>query len=114
MKKFFPFLKERGITDLRDVTQEDIRAYYIYLDNATHHETGEEIAHETKRGLFTTVRMLFRSLYNLQLILKNPTEASDPTPSWVSASPRCAETWRAARHLRARTMPGPDEAGRSS
>lgn len=74
LRKFFNFLNSRKIFDLRDITKADLTAYLKYLHSFVSKETGELLANETKRGNYSTVKVLFRSLYNLELILTNPAQ----------------------------------------
>jgi integrase/recombinase XerD len=74
LKRFFLFLNTKNIADLREVTADTLKEYLSYLHSVVSDETGELLANETKRGLYSTVRILFRSLYHLELILSNPAQ----------------------------------------
>jgi integrase/recombinase XerD len=74
LKKFFNFLSGKKIFDLKEVTRNDIKDYLGYLHAFVSKETGELLANETKRGNYSTVKVFFRSLYNLELILTNPAQ----------------------------------------
>jgi integrase/recombinase XerD len=74
MKRFSSFLNAKNISDLREVTPNTLKDYIEYLHSLVSEETGEPLANETKRGLYTTVRVLFVALYHLELILSNPAQ----------------------------------------
>ena len=67
---FFTFLGQEA--DVREVDRETVNAYLDYLASAISKRTGKPYAKGTRQALMDTVRLLFRCLYQEDLIIRNP------------------------------------------
>lgn len=73
LKVFLTFLKEKGITDLKDAGRGIIRDYLEYLRLYRTKRKNRPLLRSTKNAMVTTVKLFFKSLYVNNLILTNPT-----------------------------------------
>jgi integrase/recombinase XerD len=70
---FFSYITGiEGIGDMRDVNEEVLHKFLTWLNEKVSERTGGLLAARTKRGIFTTIKLLFRCLYQKELILVNP------------------------------------------
>jgi integrase/recombinase XerD len=72
MKTFFEYIALEGIGDMRDVNVKVLHRFLTWLNEKVSGRTGKLLAARTKKGIFTTVKLLFRCLYLKELILVNP------------------------------------------
>lgn len=73
-ESFFIFLEQNEIEDLRDVKKSDLSAYAQYLNRTPNKYTGRELKKTSKREKIQVVKILFKSLYVMEMILVNPAE----------------------------------------
>ena len=74
--RFFAFLKDTaGKTDVRNVTDKDIRAYILHLVHAPNRTRGGKLGEETRRIMAVAVKQIFGCLYRNEHILYNPAES---------------------------------------
>ena len=72
--RFGAFLEEKGIDDLRDVTEDVARDYQACVREMKHYKTKELLSDSSQRALLGAVRMFFRELYLEEKILVDPFE----------------------------------------
>jgi integrase/recombinase XerD len=61
-----------GISDMRDINEKVLHKFLTWLNERVSERTGKLLAARTKKGIFTTIKLLFRCLYQQELILVNP------------------------------------------
>ena len=69
---FFRYLTRCNLFDLREVSVKVIREYLAHLDIMISEKTGKRLSGGTKRIAFTSVKLIFKSLYLAELIVANP------------------------------------------
>ena len=69
---FFESLAAAGITDMRDVRREHVKAFIALMESHVSPRTGKPLARRTKREAFGIARLLFRCLCLEERILVNP------------------------------------------
>ena len=82
IRMFADFIKTRyGNMDLRDVNRKVLIDFIANLNVARNKRTGLPYAKDTKKLIWWNVALLFRILYQAQLILANPTQDIDFNPT---------------------------------
>jgi site-specific recombinase XerD len=81
LKTFFEFLQNQNTTvDFRDLTRETLLAFLNHLNETVSERTGRPYARRMKLMCLGTVRLVFRCLYQEELILTNPLQDVDLHP----------------------------------
>ena len=75
LRRFDQFLRQKEITDLRDVTVKTAEEYFYFIISLTHYRTGEILSTSSQNHMLSGVRLLFRGLYLEEKILTNPFES---------------------------------------
>jgi integrase/recombinase XerD len=71
-RKYFDFLRGRGVADLRDVAPRHIECFFEHLRRATSGRTGKPYGASSILSAHASVKLLFASLYQAGLVLSNP------------------------------------------
>jgi integrase/recombinase XerD len=75
IEQFYKYLTEiEEITDIRDVSEKILKRFLTWLNEKVSERTHKLLAANTKKELFSLVKLLFRGLYLEELILKNPVQ----------------------------------------
>lgn len=75
IKPFFEYLNKIQSNDLRDATTETIKDYIKNLNEIKTKKKDNLLMKNTKLGMITCVKLLFKSLYVSNLILSNPAQS---------------------------------------
>ena len=75
IKPFFEYLVKIQLVDLRDTTTESIKGYIKNLNEIKTKNKNSPLKNNTKQGMITNVKLLFKSLYVSELILSNPAQS---------------------------------------
>jgi len=78
-KVFLSFLDPEA--DLRETGLESIDEFIDHLNLLRSNKTGRPLARITKKAIAATMKMIFRCLYQKDLLLSNPVQALDWKPS---------------------------------
>ena len=74
LKHFFEYLSFDGVKDIRDVTLKTIKGYIKYIAGADGKNTDKPLSDQRKKALSGVVKLLFKSLYQMEVILSNPAQ----------------------------------------
>jgi integrase/recombinase XerD len=96
LPRFFGFLKERRVSDIRGVTEEQVVAWARHLSAATNRH-GEPLSPHTRRSYLVLLQRFFRYLLRRGLVLADP--MLDVTMPQVSKLPRVVLSHSQARRL---------------
>jgi integrase/recombinase XerD len=74
LKRFKGFLEKKGIDDLRDVTENHIKEYVLFVLELKNKITGKPLSDVTKSIFIIQVKQLFRCLFIKEKIIINPVQ----------------------------------------
>jgi site-specific recombinase XerD len=72
VRKFCEYLRQSGISDIRDVTTRIVEKYALYVCTLKAKQSGKLLAAVTRKSCIFEVRQLFGYLYMKELIIMNP------------------------------------------
>jgi site-specific recombinase XerD len=84
LKVFFAFLQSKKTDiDFRDLGRETLLSFMTHLNETVSERTGQPYSRRTKQACLSAVRLVFRCLYQEELILANPLQDVELRPQGV-------------------------------
>jgi integrase/recombinase XerD len=79
--RFFAFLREGGVGDLREVTSRHIEEFFGHLRRTAVGRTGRPYGPSSILSAYASIKLLFSSLYQARMVLSNPARELSLAPA---------------------------------